>query len=80
MVESTILTPEVITLITTLVSFVIGMIVKRPEYKKAKTQIATSNQFLTEIDEALYDDEISEEEFRRIFDAGKRMMDRSVQS
>ena len=69
------LSPELITLITTALSFIIGLLMKQPAYQKAKTVLSNSKAFLTEIDDALYDPKVTDEEFRKIFDAGKKVID-----
>lgn len=71
------LTPEVLALITTILSFVVGFVARQPAYQKAKGLVTSSKQFLTEIDDALYDSKVTDEEFRKIFDAGKKIIDTS---
>lgn len=70
------LTPELMGIIATLLSFAIGILLRQPAFQKAKIKISTSRQFLTEIDDALYDNKVTEEEFRKIFDAGKKIIDK----
>ena len=40
----------------------------------AKSKVKELRTFFTDIDEALYDDKISEEEFRKIFESGRNLL------
>jgi len=77
MVDTSILSPEVLGIIATIVSFVFGILAKQPQYQKVKSKFSQSKEFLTQIDDALYDNKVTEEEFRKIFDAGKKLVDRN---
>jgi len=77
MVDSTIFSPQLFGIIATILSFVIGLLAKHPQYQKVKSKISQSKEFLTQIDDALYDPKVTDEEFRKIFDAGKKLIDRN---
>lgn len=77
MVETSIITPELLGIIATLVSFAIGILSRQPAYQKVKLKFSQSKEFLTQIDDALYDNKVTEEEFRKIFDSGKKLIDRA---
>jgi hypothetical protein len=74
---SELLSPEMLGVFATIISFVVGIIVRHPSYQKAKSTVSYSKEFLTKLDDALYDDKITEDEFRAIFDTGKKIMDRT---
>jgi len=77
MVETSILTPEILGIVTVIISFVIGILAKQPAFQKAKSRISHAREFITQIDDALYDNKVTEEEFRKIFDAGKKLVDKN---
>lgn len=74
--ETGILSPELLAIIATLISFAIGILSRQPSYEKAKSKFSQSKEFLVQIDDALYDNKVTEEEFRKIFDAGKKIIDK----
>lgn len=76
MAETSLLSTEIIGMITTVISFVVGMLARQPAYQKVKAKFSQSKEFLTHIDDALYDNKVTEEEFRKIFDSGKKLVDR----
>jgi len=77
METNSLITPETISIIATLISFAVGMLARQPAYQKVKGKFSQSREFLTQIDDALYDDKVTDEEFRKIFDSGKKLVDRA---
>lgn len=69
------LTDLVITITTIVLPFVFGFLTREPKYQKAKTKLTDIRTFLVKVDDALYDDKITEKEFREIYDTGKKMID-----
>jgi len=72
--ETVTLSPELITLLSTLLSFVIGILARQPAFQKFKSKTKMSKSFIEEIDNALYDDKVTDEEFRKIFDSGRKLV------
>lgn len=77
MTDLSILSPEMMGIVATLVSFAVGILSRQVGYQKVKLKFSQSKEFLTTIDDALYDDKVTEEEFRKIFDSGKKLIDRN---
>jgi len=75
--DLSILSPEMMGIVATLVSFAVGILSRQVGYQKVKLKFSQSKEFLTTIDDALYDDKVTEEEFRKIFDSGKKLIDRN---
>lgn len=75
--ESSVLSPELLAIIGTLLSFAIGILSRQAGYQKVKLKFSASKEFLTQVDDALYDDKVTDEEFRKIFDVGKKIIDKS---
>ncbi len=74
--EISLLSPELLGIVATLLSFAFGILARQPAYQNIKSKFSLSKEFVTQIDDALYDDKVTEEEFRKIFDAGKKLIDR----
>lgn len=77
MVESSIFTAETLATIAVIISFVIGILAKQPAFQKAKGRLSNAREFIIQVDDALYDNKVTEEEFRKIFDAGKKLVDKN---
>jgi hypothetical protein len=57
----------IVTAVVTVSAFLLGN-----RWQQAKTQLSDIRQLVDAVDDALYDDEVSEDEFRTIF---QRLMD-----
>ena len=68
------LTDLVITIVTIVLPFVIGILSREPWYQKAKMKLSESRQLLDDIDDAVYDDKVTEAEFRKAWDSARRLI------
>jgi hypothetical protein len=58
----------ILNIIYLLISFAIGRLTLQPGYQKVKGVLNNAKGLMDEVSEALLDDKISEEEFRKIVD------------
>jgi hypothetical protein len=65
---------QVYQLLPLLATFLLGLIGSFVYWGKFKTKLHAVTNFLVEVDKAIYDNQITEEEFRRIYEAGKKII------
>lgn len=64
----------IITLIAIIAPLIIGFLARQPAYTKAKERLSQARDLLDNIDDAIYDDKVTEVEFQKIFDSARRII------
>lgn len=57
-----------------LATFLLGLVASIAFWQKLKDKIHALRNFLTTIDDAIYDDVVTEEEFRKIWESAKKII------
>jgi uncharacterized ion transporter superfamily protein YfcC len=61
----------ILTILALLFTMALGWIVGNAQYQKFKKAFDTFSMMITEVNTALYDDKVTEEEFRKIWERAK---------
>jgi uncharacterized membrane protein YciS (DUF1049 family) len=61
----------ILTVLALLFTMMLGWVVGNQQYQKVKKALDAFTQMMKEVNDALYDDKVTEEEFRKIWEKAK---------
>lgn len=65
---------QIQTLLPFLATFLLGLIGSVVYWQKFKTRLHAVRNFIVTVDDAIYDDTITEDEFRQVWESAKRII------